>query len=502
MHSVPLYDLELGNFLGIISTDRFHSEYTSGMAKLEAGLLDRKLADELSVGFTYSENRNNFQHPDFNIKRVFGAFHTTNETMLLGAVYRKKTGALDLEGHVLGGKVQQRVIDTSSYKYNWAGERIKRKENDLKGELYERRSLVEMNDDIFRSSIKAEYEFNLNHRLSINLSQNYLNRSGEDLVNEFNNSYRSPSHVNKTVAGAAYTFTPDSQKWETSVFGKQYWYAANIMSTDYLDNSIKNELDLSHTGFGLTATFSLFERIQLKSSFEKAYRMPESYEILGDGIYINPNPELRPEKSYNGNLGIAINNFKNPFKINVETNAFLRASKDFIRFRPLGPFGEYENLNNVRTEGLEATLQLAYEDRINFSLNGTWQQLTDQTKKDEGLPNVNYQSRIPNVPYLFGNGRLGVRPFHSVFGGNLQFYWNTRYVHEFFLTWENLGSQGSKNIIPAQLTHDLEMEYSLNNGRYNVSLSVNNLTDEVVYDNFMIQRPGRAFYLKLRYSIN
>ncbi|WP_029035256.1 TonB-dependent receptor [Salinimicrobium terrae] len=501
MQSVPLYDLELGNFLGDISTNRFHSEYTSGMAKLEVGLLNKRLADELSIGLTYSENRNNFQHPDNNIKRVFGSFHTTNETLMLSSIYRKKIGSLDLESYILGGKIQQRVVDTSSYKYNWAGGRIERVENDMKGELNDRRSLLELSDNIFRTSITAEYDIDLNNRFSTNFSQNYLSRSGKDLVNEFNNSYSSPSHLNKMVAGGAYSFTPDSGKWEASVFGKQYWYSGTIISTDYLDNTLKNELNLSNTGFGFTATYWPINKIQVKASFEKAYRMPESYEILGDGIYVSPNPQLNPEKSYNGNLGAVYKNMVADLKFNVETNVFLRASQNFIRFRPLGPFGQYENLNNVRTEGIETAVELSFKDRINLAVNGTWQNLTDQTKTDEGLPNVNYQSRIPNVPYLFGNARLGFRPFQSVFGGNMQFYWNTRYVHEFFLTWENLGSEANKNVIPAQLTHDLEVEYSIMNGRYNLSLSINNLTNEEVYDNFRIQKPGRAFYLKFRYLL-
>lgn len=501
MIAVPLYDLELGNYLGDISTDRFHSEYTSGMAKLEAGLLGKKLADEFSLALTYSENRNNFQHPDNNIKRAFGAFHTTNETILASSIYRKKIGPLDLQAYALGGDIQQRVVDTSSYKYNWAGDRIRRQPNDEKGELYDRRSLLELKDKIFRSSIKAEYELNENNRFSTNFRQDYLSRTGEDLVNEFNKSYSSPSYLNKIVAGTAYSFLPDSQQWETSLFGKQYWYSGTIISADYLNNSVKNELNISNTGYGLTATYKPIKAIQLKTSFEKAYRMPESFEILGDGIYINPNPGLRPEKSYNGNLGVIYKRSQKTFDLTVEANTFLRASQDFIRFRPLGPFGQFENLNNVRTEGIETAVEVGIKNRITLGINGTWQHLTDQTRRDEGLPNINYKSKIPNVPYIFGNARLALKPFRSAFAENLNVYWNTRYVHEFFLTWENLGSAGSKNIIPAQLTHDLEVEYGLHNGRYNLSLSINNITDEEVYDNFRIQRPGRAFYLKLRYSI-
>ena len=56
--------------------------------------------------------------------------------------------------------------------------------------------------------------------------------------------------------------------------------------------------------------------------------------------------------------------------------------------------------------------------------------------------------------------------------------------------------------LPRQLSHDLELEYSLEDGRYNASLTLSNLTDAALYDNFRIQRPGRAVYVKVRYFIN
>lgn len=42
------------------------------------------------------------------------------------------------------------------------------------------------------------------------------------------------------------------------------------------------------------------------------------------------------------------------------------------------------------------------------------------------------------------------------------------------------------------------ISYSLQKGRYNVSLECRNFTDEKLYDNFSLQKAGRAFYGKLR----
>jgi len=40
--------------------------------------------------------------------------------------------------------------------------------------------------------------------------------------------------------------------------------------------------------------------------------------------------------------------------------------------------------------------------------------------------------------------------------------------------------------------------YGIKNGRYNISFECRNFTDAKLYDNFSLQKAGRAFYGKLR----
>jgi outer membrane receptor protein involved in Fe transport len=71
-----------------------------------------------------------------------------------------------------------------------------------------------------------------------------------------------------------------------------------------------------------------------------------------------------------------------------------------------------------------------------------------------------------------------------------------RYVHSFYRDWQ---SEGADIIIPKQLSHDLNLTCVLDNGRYNVSFEVRNVADEILYDNYSLQKPGRSFMLKIRY---
>lgn len=501
MDSVPVFDLELGNNLGSISTRRFHNEYTSGMINFEAGILDKKYADKWSIGVTGAYNNKNYQHPDNNLNRAFGAFSTANNTLIASTKYEKWIGNLWLKGYVAGGRIEESIIDTSSLKYNWAGESIARSAGDSRGELFERRSLLRLSDLVFRSNLSGEYFINKRHELHLNLTQNHLTRTGKDEVDEFNQSFESPNYIQKNLIGLAYTYRTKNDKVEGTIFGKQYWYSGKIITQDYSGNELISEPSFSKTGYGAVITWKAFNKFQVKSSFEKAYRIPESFEILGDGIYVRPNPELQPEISYNANLGVR---YKKRFKkvdLESESNLFYRSSEDFIRYNPLGPFGEYENLNNVTTTGIEGSIHINYNEFLILSSNITYQNLRDQSKFDEGLPNTNYKSRVPNIPYLFGNARLGVSPLKKSSKSKLVAYWNISYVHDFFLTWADLGNPSNKNIIPRQLTHNLEIEYAMKEGRYNLSLAIINLTNATVFDNFNIQKPGRALYFKMRYFL-
>ena len=65
-------------------------------------------------------------------------------------------------------------------------------------------------------------------------------------------------------------------------------------------------------------------------------------------------------------------------------------------------------------------------------------------------------------------------------------------------TLTRIGSNKGDYVVPDQFSHNISFSYSLQKGRYNVSLECRNFTDEKLYDNFSLQKAGRAFYGKLR----
>jgi hypothetical protein len=53
-------------------------------------------------------------------------------------------------------------------------------------------------------------------------------------------------------------------------------------------------------------------------------------------------------------------------------------------------------------------------------------------------------------------------------------------------------------MVPNQFSHNVSLSYTFKEGRYNLSVECRNLTNEPLYDNFSLQKAGRAFYAKLR----
>lgn len=112
--------------------------------------------------------------------------------------------------------------------------------------------------------------------------------------------------------------------------------------------------------------------------------------------------------------------------------------------------------------------------------------------------NIGYKSRVPNVPYRFADFDVNLY-WHDLGkkGNVLLVTYDNQYMHSFSYYSQAVG-KNSDFIVPDQFSHNLALSYSLNRGRYSFSLEYRNFTDEDLYDNFSLQKAGRAFYGKVR----
>ncbi|MBL4798405.1 MAG: TonB-dependent receptor [Oleispira sp.] len=502
MKSVPVTD-DLGNVLGTTSAERFNDEYQSRMLTLKAGRIDASWADEISLSLTYADNENNHQHPDTSTNIVFGKVHSKNTSKLISANYAKRFEKLSVKSYFLAGQITETFYDTYSRSYDWQGSFVD-KSSPSQGELGNR-SQFKLTDDVIRLSIGGDYRFNNSSILSMNLTANNLDRKGNEKIDVENTSFTHPNSIQKSILGINQSFFLFDDALNINAFVKQYDYHARIISDQDIDGIIQNsetKADISNTGYGTGLSYQLNNSNKLKTSYEKTYRLPEADEILGDGMYIRPNPDLKAETSHNLNLGLISQLTLADSSIRNEVNVFYRNASDFIRYVPDQVIkGIYKNTKDVEVTGIENSFSLIYQQFFDFQINATYQDIINKSKTGyNGLPDTSYNSRIPNEPYLFANLRMGLTYFTDDYH-KISTHWSSHYVEQYFLYSEGSGDKDHKREIPEQLTHDIDIEYSIDHNKYNIGFTANNIFDETVFDNYNIQKPGRAYYLKFRYSI-
>lgn len=507
---------EGSNIIDTTEVERFHDRYRSGTVKLETGWVNKKYADNLLFGVIASGNDKQVQ-TGATMNSVYGGIMRNSRSVVPTLRYSKDNllvDGLNVSLYTAYNITQSEVIDTlRGVTYNWLGQATYTPGSN-NGELS--RTYTTFDDNDFNSQLNAGYTLSPKHSLAFNYAYSYFRREAFDSENPDRIENQFPRSLNKQVLGLAYKFDLN-EKWSTTLFSKayflhartskQYDFALETQRTEALESSKQN------FGYGLATTYFLLPDLQLKASYEHTYRMPWATEIFGDGLFVQPNPDLGPEQSDNFNAGAAYG-FKlgQDHQINLESSFVYREAKDLIYqvVRVASPQTYYDNLSETRTLGVEGSLRYQWRDMLRLGGNFTFQDITDQADFvfNESYTNTGWQRnfqkgfRLPNTPYMFGNANAGLTFRDVLVPGsvwNVNYFYN--YVEQYFLSWAELGSRDTKKVIPTQSSHNLELSGSFREGRYNVAIECRNLTDALLYDKYYLQKPGRAFYLKFRYVL-
>ncbi|KAA0992849.1 TonB-dependent receptor [Dyadobacter aurulentus] len=494
-------DLTGASFV-MTNTRRFHDQFRSAMGQIEAGIANKSWADVLHVGLGYTEGKQDLQ-TGFEQTIVYGQV-TRKSNALSGTVrYRKNNlfvKGLDLSLFASQSKDKFVTTDTLMRQYYWDGSWTAKASAEMGG--------IKAIGHIIRprTFARANLSYTLNEKHSFNI--NYIfdklrNESYNELISDSDDM---PGVMNKQILGVAYQQELFDKKWVNTFFAK--YYGLGLQRKKYMDLAYQVvDSTFRNYGYGVASRYKILPDLGIKISLEHAYRLQEVEEVYGDGLNIQPNPDLRPESSDNVNLGGYYGIRLNKHRFFLEAAGFYRNAVDFIypvpdqRSKAL----KNENKASVRVTGFEAELRYDYADLLSFNINATYQNAVNMTKFGSTTSTTyeaTYKNKIPNQPWLFGNANLSIGK-NDVLGkdSRLQFNWFTQYVNWFYLTWEAFGNVNGKSTIPTQVIHNASLSYSFKNGRYNVSGECRNLTDDLAFDNFRLQKPGRAFSLKLRYFL-
>jgi outer membrane receptor protein involved in Fe transport len=489
---VDAADINTGAYSPDAWVNRFHDTYHNETLIGNVGVVKKKYADKLLIGMTVGRNYKEIQ-TGARMVSVFGGWHRKGNILMPTFKYKKfdLIKGLDVTLNANYNLGSEQNIDTMNVRYDWFGNS---KRNGTSGERA--RSLYKYKNNNGLATAMFNYRIGQRQAIAVSNVFNTFNRKGADVLNAA--TIDPPRRTQKNVLGMSYTYSlEDSLSF--SLFSK-YITQKNVVSAEKA-SAITNKL-----GYGIVATYFLTPSVQVKASYELTNRMPEAVEIFGDVENQEGNPNLLPEKSDNVNLGLSFSysaNRNNKFLVNA--NGIFRHSDNFIYNRLNNNQSRLvaDNRDGVRTMGADGEIRYSYKNWLSAGATLTYQFLQNMQKIEPGFNGVSpvYLDQMPNIPYLFGNADVSaLLPNVGGEGNNLNIGYNTLYVHEFYLYWPSRG--GSKLSIPAQLSHDISVVYSLKNGRYNLGIEGRNLTNTLMYDNFSLQKPGRAFYVNLRYFFN
>lgn len=153
------------------------------------------------------------------------------------------------------------------------------------------------------------------------------------------------------------------------------------------------------------------------------------------------------------------------------------------------------------TKGINLSARYSFARWLSIGGNFTQMDVLDNMKQSMGstADNLNYKQRLSNLPYLFADSDVNLYWHNCLRKGNqLTLTYDNQYLHSFTYYSSNLGANKGDYVVPDQFSHNLTLSYSMQGGRWNIALECRNLTDEKLYDNFSLQKAGRAFYGKVR----
>lgn len=514
MHEVKVWS-EAQDAYVLADRRRFHDGYDFLTASVETGLENRSWADALTLGVSYTSTRKELQTGAIQTK-VYGMAQREQDAWNIQVRYRKadflvpglKVNAL--LSHTWDNTL---VADSARRRYDWNGDYVPTDRNETNGR---QPMMRDIRRPLLVGHATLSYPLGKHHSLGLNYMVTSMGNNRSDRLMLDDDFQPSRDRMAKHILGLTLGQEFFSGRLSNQFFLKDYAFRVSIGQTDFAWKTNLREVGSSiHRnllGGGAASRFRIWDALSIRLGYERAVRLPLARELLGNGSTVYANLALRPETSHNVNLGLfgqtAFGTAQH--RLSYDVNAFYRNVDDYIRAVVSEAEGTYqhENVQDVDVKGIEGELRYSYsfgrhEDRTNriqLASNVTYQHAINMNATDRnGRPSVTYRNRIPNKPWLFSNVEASyVRQGLLRKDDRLSLGYQYQYVHWFYLTWEGYGALQSKNRIPTQHCQSASLTYAWHADRYAVTLSCDNLTDALLYDNFMLQKPGRSIMGKIR----
>lgn len=521
-------------------TRRPNDKFETIGGRFEVGFTDVKWADQFFLGYNVSDSYKEIPHGLTMTKPYQGRFNEY-QAHVVSLNYIKKdlfTEGLTLNVNAVHSMRNTYLQDTVSRRYNWAREGSDNYELELllapPNERGEVRPLpyqpgmgqqgVAVISDIDRtiSNVRSNlsYEIFNGHRISLNHKFERSTRDDKDLLRPDRSRWITKNNLLTNIWALNYELTGFDGRLRTNVFGKYATVRTDqiipVSEVDGVMNYQRPSSSRSNQGFGGAASYEAIRNGFVIVSAEKSFVMPTERHVYGEpenNLLANPN--ILPEMAVNFNAGARYGMLEiGKHKLNFYGNMFWRNGYDKIilqtRVDPVIEgrenqvediqVSQFVNLSKTQSIGFEGEINYIYDNKLNAMINFSKFNSLFKVELDErGNPHSLYDKQVPNEPFFTVNGNVQYR-FLNVFQPKsaLNVYYNTGYVAPFNTIW----FESEWFTTPTQFSHDFGTSYRFPSGKLVVSVDCKNALNAEMYDNFGVQKPGRAFYLKLNYTIN
>lgn len=509
---------------------RPNDKFETKGGRFEFGFTDVKWADQFFVGYNISDSYKEIPHGITMTTPYFGRFNEYN-AHVLSLNYNKQNlflNGLALNVNAVHSIRKTYLQDTVSRAYNWdhtplilneSGAPIYGAYKPGKGQQGDA-----VMSDIHRkiSNVRTNLSYTIvsGHRVSFNYKYETTTREDKDLLRPERSKWITNNDLNTNIFALNYETEILDGKLRTNIFGKYGIYETiqkkplrEVEGVITYDNSRATR---NNKGFGGTVSYRIIKDGFLIVSAEKSFIMPTERHIYGEPeINLLPNASILPELAINYNAGGRYSFVDlDQHKFSFYGNFFWRNGYDKIiqqtRIEPVMDGREnqvediqttqFVNLSKTQSIGFEGEVNYIYANKLNAMVNFSKFNSLFKVKEDErGKPHALYNFQIPNEPFFTVNANVQYRLNNLIQKKAItNLYYNMGYVAPYSTIWY----KSDWFTTPTQLSHDLGISYRLPKGNTVISFDAKNILNAEVYDNYGVQKPGRAFYVKINYTIN
>jgi vitamin B12 transporter len=496
-------DVEVPDERGRLSAARvrrYHDAYRALGANLEAGVVERPWAKRLLLRTFATDYDKELQH-NLVMTVPYGEVEY-GETSVGAVLAYEQALARQLELDLRLGYTYGRLAfkDTGACVYSWFGQCVRQRAQPGEIQTPPRDQLIW--DHTAFGRLNLGFLLHPQHVLRLGISPSFTTRNGDER-RQADPTARDPLTARRDlltwVNGVEYQLDALDERLENIAFVKQYMQLAR--SEEPVPGGLLRDRNRNthRLGLGEALRYRLLEGFYAKASYEYATRLPTPDEVFGDAVLIIDNLELSPEVSHNLNLGASLDTGTGRSgNWQAQLSLFLRDADKLIVLLGNDRVFSYQNVYSARSEGVEAAVSwTAPGGLLELDGNATYQSFRNTSAA--GTFGDFEGDRIPNRPYFFANGsaRLSQKAIAAA-RDELSLSYDVRYVHEFYRGWESVGLKEFKQVIDAQITHGAALSYLIRGDELSLSFSgeISNLSDAKVFDDFGVQRPGRATYFK------